>query len=233
MPEQALAGRRALVSGGASGIGRATALALADAGASVATADVAPASLPQVRSFEVDVRSGADVDRLWADLAADDNLPDILVTSAGVGVYERLCEGDPEKWRAVLDTNVLGTLRLIRAFVPGMLERGGDVVLVSSVAAGKPHPWGGAYSASKAAVESIAETLRLETQPQVRVSTVAPGVVDTGFFDHLLAGEQSVESIGCGSLSAAQVARLIVYCISQPSELALNHITVRPRAQAY
>ncbi len=232
MAELGLGGRHALITGGSSGIGLATARALVRAGAAVTVFDIAPPP-PDLNYHLGDVSRGEDIDRAWAKLNAANDLPDILIANAGVGLYERLCEGDPEKWQRLFDIDVMGALRLVRAFVPPLLEGGGDVVFVSSVAAGRAHPWGGPYAASKAALESIAETLRLEAQPRVRVITVAPGVVDTPFFDHLLAGEQSIAAMGAGSISPEHVAELIVYALSRPTKLALNHITVRPRTQEF
>ncbi len=234
MGESPLTGRTALISGGGSGIGRATALTLAAAGASVAIADrTDPEPAQGIVAYRTDLTKGADIDRLFAQLSRGPGLPDILISNAGLGLYERLCEGYPEKWRRLIYTNVVGALRLIRAFVPPMLQRGGDCVFIGSVAARKPHPRGGVYAASKAALESIAETLRLEVQPAVRVITLAPGVVDTPFYRHLLAGEQSVAQMGCGSIDAQQVADTILYALTRPAQLALNHITLRPRGQAF
>lgn len=228
-----LAGRKVLVCGGASGIGHATAEHLLNAGAHVLIADLSAPQESLAADFHpVDLREQAQVDALFAAVQERLGAPDVLVSCAGVGVHERLTEGDPAKWAQVLEVNVLGALRLIRAFVPAMLERGGDVVVVSSVAARQAYPWGGAYAASKAALEMVAETLRLETQPKIRVTTLAPGVVDTPFFDHMLAGNQSVKEIGFGCVTAEQIAELIAYAVSRPPNMALNHMVVRPRGQA-
>jgi NADP-dependent 3-hydroxy acid dehydrogenase YdfG len=226
----ALQGRRALVSGAASGIGSATLRLLADAGAAVLGTDKEGAD---ERLVLADLTRPADVDALYVSVRERLGPPDILVACAGIGIAERLTEGDPAKWAHVLDVNVMGTLRLIRAFVPDMLKRGGDVVIVSSVAARTAYPWGGPYAASKAALEAAAETLRLETLPKVRVTTVAPGVVDTPFFAHMLSGNQSVEEIGFGAVHPEQVAELIAYAVSCPSNMVLNHLTVRPRGQSF
>lgn len=233
--EASLSGRRALVSGGASGIGHAVAERLAQAGCGVTVADLeAPATrLPAVDYQRVDLREPAAIDALFRHVQGRDALPDLLVSCAGVGIQERLAEGDPAKWAQVLEVNLLGALRLIRAFVPPMLETGGDVVIIGSVAARQAFPWGGVYCASKAGLEMAAETLRLEVQPAVRVTTVAPGVVDTPFFAHMLAGHQSVEEIGFGSLDAQQVADVVVYAVSRPPNMALNHVTIRPRGQPF
>src|SRR5690606_33514263 len=175
-PVSPLAARRALVTGAASRIRRATGNAIRDAGAEVyrpVLADATPSCLA------AGPRRGEDVVALYRAVQERLGAPDILVSCAGLGVHERLAEGDPAKWARVLEVNVLGALRLIRAFVPDMLAEGGDVVIVSSVAARTAYPWGGPYAASKAALEMLAETLRLEVLPAVRVTTIAPGVVDT------------------------------------------------------
>lgn len=187
----------------------------------------------QTPLVQADLCDPAAVDALFGATQVQLGAPDILVSCAGVGIHERLTEGDPVKWAQVMEVNVLGALRLIRAFVPGMLAEGGDVVIISSVAAAAAFPWGGPYAASKAALEMLAETLRLEVLPTVRVTTLAPGVVDTAFFAHMVSGNQSVEEIGFGALSAEQVAELVAYAVSRPSNMVLNHLTVRPRGQAF
>ena len=231
----ALSGRRVLVSGGASGIGRASAEHLLGLGCTVLIADLRPPEpdLPEALFQPVDLREPAQVDALYRAARERLGVPEVLVSCAGIGVHERLAEGDPAKWAQVLEVNVMGALRLIRAFVPDMLEAGGDVVIVSSVAARTAYPWGGPYAASKAALEMVAETLRLETQPKIRVTTLAPGVVDTPFFDRMLAGNQSVKDIGFGSVSPEQIAELIAYAVSRPPNMALNHLVVRPRGQPF
>jgi NADP-dependent 3-hydroxy acid dehydrogenase YdfG len=162
------------------------------------------------------------------------HLPDILVCNAGQGIQEKLAEGDPEKWQFILNLNIMGALRLVRAFVPAMLSAGsGDVVFISSVAAGQAFAYGGVYAASKAALETLAETLRIETLPHIRVTTIAPGVTHTSFFHNTVSGHQSVESIGYGALAAEEVADAVVYALSRPPGVGVNHLTIRPRAQPF
>jgi NADP-dependent 3-hydroxy acid dehydrogenase YdfG len=230
-----MVGRTALVSGGASGIGRATVQALTAAGCRVLVADLdRPDALPSGADFQpVDVSKPEPVDALFERVQATWHSLDILIVNAGVGIHERLAEGDPAKWSRVFEVNVMGALRLVRAFVPAMLQSGGDVVMVSSVAARKPYPWGGVYAASKAALDVIAETLRLEVQPRVRVTTVAPGMVDTAFFAHMMSGSRDGDGIGLDSIGADQVAESILYAISRPYGVALNYLTIRPRGQPF
>ncbi|TGD80530.1 SDR family oxidoreductase [Hymenobacter wooponensis] len=226
--------RKALISGGGSGIGRAIAEKLS-ASIPLAVADLQPGNLPAtVVAVPCDVTSGPEVDRLFDRVQAELGQIDILVCSAGRGIQEKLTEGDPEKWRQIIEINLLGALRLVRAFVPGMMAAGrGDVVFISSVAAGQAYAYGGVYAATKAALETVAETLRQETLPHVRVTVVAPGVTDTAFFQHTVSGFHTPASIGYGALSAEEVADAVLYALSQPPEVSLNHITIRPTAQPF
>jgi NADP-dependent 3-hydroxy acid dehydrogenase YdfG len=233
---QQLTDRKAVVSGGSSGIGRAVVQQLAAAGASVAIADVhAAAGLPAgVHAYACDVASAEQVALLQAQVQVQLGQPDVLVCSAGQGVHEKLTEGDPEKWRRVIDTNLLGALRLVRAFVPGMVAQGrGDVVFVSSVAAGKPHPYGGVYAATKTALDVVADTLRQEVLPAVRVTVVSPGVTDTDFFRNTLSGLRSAADIGFGALAPDDVARAVLLALEQPPEVSLNQLTIRPSTQPF
>ncbi len=225
-----------MVSGGGSGIGRAIAEKLAGSHVKVAVADInLPDGLPDtVVPFKCDVTSGPAIDTLYAQVHEQLSSPDILVCSAGRGIHEKLTEGDPEKWQQIIQTNLLGALRMVRAFVPGMLEAGGgDVVFVSSVAAGQSYPYGGVYAATKSALEVVAETLRQEVLPTIRVTVIAPGVTDTNFFKNTISGFHTAEDIGYGSISADEVASAVLYALSCPQEVSVNHITIRPTAQPF
>ncbi|GHA53616.1 SDR family oxidoreductase [Pontibacter akesuensis] len=225
-----------MISGGGSGIGSAVAEKLAAAQVITAIADLhAPEqSRKSTHFFTCDVTDASAIDGLFTDVQQQVGSPDILVCSAGLGVHEKLTEGDPDKWQHVINTNLMGTLRLIRAFVPAMLEAGyGDVVIVSSVSAGQAYPYGGVYAATKTALEIVAETLRHEVLPTIRVTVVAPGVTDTAFFKNTLSGSQTAESIGYGALTAGQVADAVLFALMQPPGVSINHITLRPTAQGF
>ncbi|MBA9075369.1 SDR family oxidoreductase [Rufibacter quisquiliarum] len=225
----------ALVSGGASGIGKAIAEKLAAAGMNVIAADVAAGPTGTgVDHVTCDVTQPEDIDALYPHVIQTYGHPDVLVCCAGQGIHEKLTEGDPAKWQKVLDLNIMGTLRLLRAFTPGMLERGhGDVVIISSVSAGQAYPYGGIYAASKSALNIIAETLRQETLPKIRVTTIAPGVTDTSFFENTISGYNTVESIGYGALSPAEVAETVLFALQQPRHVSLNYLTLRPTPQPF
>ena len=225
-----------MISGGASGIGLAIANKFAAAGAQVAIADITEVerNRENVHAFLCDVSTGKDVDTLFQLVHQQIGVPDILVCSAGRGIHEKLTEGDPEKWRQIIETNLLGSLRMVRAFTPGMLEAGhGDVVFISSVAAAQAYPYGGVYAASKAALEAVAETLRLETLPTLRVTVVAPGVTDTNFFKNTVSGFHTAEDIGFGAIAPEAVADAVLYAVSQPPGVSVGYLTVRPAAQPF
>ncbi len=229
-------GKKAVISGGGSGIGRAIAELLSEDGVATAIADLhLPPSLPSgMLPVTCDVADPTAIDSLFSEVQQQLGAPDILVCSAGQGVHEKLIEGDPEKWQQVINTNLMGTLRMIRAFVPGMQERGaGDVVIVSSVSAGQAYPYGGVYAATKTALAVVAETLRQEVLPGIRVTVIAPGVTDTAFFENTLSGSQTVESIGYGAITPGQVADAVLYALRQPPGVSINNITLRPTAQAF
>ncbi len=235
---QSLPHKLALVTGGAGGIGLAIANMLAEGGTNTIIADPQQPSTAEKHLYyhKTDIKEADSVAALYGYMLEQHGVPDLIVCNAGQGIKEKLAEGDPEKWHHIFNLNVMGHLRIIRAFLPQMFEKSNttDIVFISSVAARKPHAWGGIYAASKAALQSLAETLRLEVQPKVRVSTVLPGVVDTDFFAHTMGGgEESAQSFGWGSISAAEVAEAVFYIISRPAGVAVNEITIRPAAQAF
>ncbi|GAB3820007.1 SDR family oxidoreductase [Pontibacter rugosus] len=233
---QHLKGKKAVISGGGSGIGRAIMEKLSAAQVTIALADLnPPAQLPDnTQSYTCDVSNAKAIDALYAQVQQQLGTPSILICSAGRGVHEKLTEGDPEKWQHVINTNLMGTLRMIRAFVPAMLEAGeGDVIIISSVSAGQSYAYGGVYAATKTALEVVAETLRKEVLPSIRVTVVAPGVTDTAFFENTLSGSQTAESIGYGALTAEQVADAVLFALRQPPGVSLNNITLRPTAQEF
>lgn len=222
----------ALVTGGSNGIGKAIALKLAAEKYNVVVADIIKPAYTHsnIRYISCDVSKISDVNNLFTAVQNDLGTLGILVLNAGKGIHELLTEGDPEKWQDVVNINIMGTLRCIRAFVPQMLEnKKGDVVFISSVSSGKAYTYGGVYSASKAAIDMIAETLRLETEPHIRVTTVKPGTVATGFFKN--SGREDYHPDA--SLSAEHIAEDVWYAINKPPGTSINTIVTRPTGQLF
>jgi NADP-dependent 3-hydroxy acid dehydrogenase YdfG len=224
--------RKAVVTGGSSGIGKSIVHKLFDAGCETITADInKPQKLPGY-FYSADLTNISEIELFIDDVKERIGNPDLLVCNAGKGVHEKLTEGNPDIWEKIFQLNVFSALRLIRAFVPGMDKEGkNDVVFISSVSANHAHPYGGVYTATKAAVDQLAETLRLEVQPDVRITVIHPGVVDTNFFNNMIHGSQTPETIGWGALQPEQVADIVLYAVSRPKEIALNNIVMRPAAQ--
>jgi NAD(P)-dependent dehydrogenase (short-subunit alcohol dehydrogenase family) len=171
MPEQTP--RRALITGGASGIGAATAERLRADGLEVLTADLAPGA-----DFRVDVGNEDSV----TNLALDCGPVDVLVNCAGiVGPGTDVVDTDVAAWRRTFTVNVDGTFLMCRAFAPSMADRGwGRIVNLSSIAAKDGNPHQAAYSASKAAVIALTKSLGKELAiTGVLVNVVAPAAVET------------------------------------------------------
>lgn len=226
----------ALVTGGSSGIGRAVAEKLNETGIRVVVADIKKpqTTISDISFRKCDVGNPEDIDALFTWTTENLGVPEILILNAGRGIQEKLVEGNPEKWQQVINTNLMGPLRCIRAFVPQMLKlKTGNVVFISSVSANQPHQYGGIYSASKTALEVVAETLRLETLPHLSVTVVSPGVVETDFFKNQVSGNSSIEEMGMGAISAREIADDIWYAINKKKETSINKIITRPIKQSF
>lgn len=222
-----------VITGGSSGIGQAIAQTLIKKEFIVINADVAAANeASEIDHIECDITVGEDIDRLYNYVKKNYGSPDILISNAGQGVHEKLAEGDPEKWKRVIDINLIGALRFLRAFLPDMLsQKKGDIIITSSTAGKQVYEYGGVYAASKAALNTVAKTLQLETAGILRVFLVSPGVVDTSFFKNMFSSNHGVEDIGLGSLSAEQVADIVLYLLNLPPSVAIPELTLVPPKQ--
>jgi NADP-dependent 3-hydroxy acid dehydrogenase YdfG len=152
---------------------------------------------------------------------------DAVFANAGFGATRGFLEESPEEWRSMILTNVLGVALTIRATLPHLLERGtGHYVLTSSVAGRRTLP-GSLYSATKWAVTAMGESLRSELRQMhdnhgIRVTVIEPGMTDTPFFD-----QQPKDA-----LADDDIARAILYALSEPEGVDVNEILIRPTSQA-
>ncbi|WP_405362391.1 SDR family oxidoreductase [Kitasatospora sp. NBC_00085] len=186
-------GRLVVVTGGGSGIGRATALAFAEDGARVVvcdldldaarrTAELASLIGPPAHAYRVDVSDGAAVDAFAQQVAEDHGVPDVVVNNAGIGHSGTFLQTTEEEWQRVLDVNLWGVIHGCRAFGTLMADRGagGHIVNLASAAAYLPSKALTAYATSKAAVFMLSDCLRAELAGHgIGVSTICPGIVNT------------------------------------------------------
>lgn len=186
---QQLKGRLALVTGAGSGIGRATAQALASHGARLllvdrdaSTAAGTAASIPGACSFTCDVSDEAAMRRLAGEVLERHGVPDVVINNAGIAVAGPFLGTELDDWRRILDINLLGVVHGCRLFAAAMVKRGqgGQIVNTASAAAFAPSRELSAYAASKAAVLMLSECLRAELLPHgIGVTAVCPGIVAT------------------------------------------------------
>jgi NADP-dependent 3-hydroxy acid dehydrogenase YdfG len=230
----------AVVTGASSGIGAATARALAGDGHRVV---LGARRLERLESLAAEIGGEAirldvaDPDSVAAFAAA---VPEcsVLVNNAGGALgLEALGEADEELWRRMYEANVLGTMRMTQALLPRLIESGnGHVVGVTSIAAFETYRGGAGYTAAKHAQRAALRTLRLELLGQpVSVTDIAPGMVETEFSLVRFEGDEEAAAKvyeGMEPLRAEDVAECIRWAVSQPAHVNVDEIVVRPRDQA-
>jgi NAD(P)-dependent dehydrogenase (short-subunit alcohol dehydrogenase family) len=219
-------GLRALVTGGASGIGRATAELLAERGARVAVLDLDPGTVgAPLLAYRADVTDDPSVRRAVTAAAEDLSGLDVLVNNAGIGAQGTVEDNDDAEWHRVLDVNVLGMVRTTRAALPH-LRRSAHAAIVNtcSIAATAGLPQRALYSATKGAVHSLTLAMAADhVREGIRVNCVNPGTVDTPWVGRLLdaADDPAAERAALEArqptgrlVSAAEVAGAIAYLAS-------------------
>jgi len=247
-----LEGTVALVTGASSGIGEATAIALADQGASLAIAarrrDRLEAlvervgSATRVQVHETDVTDEGQVNEMVAATTAEFGRLDILVNNAGVMLLGPIEDAPTEEWRRMVNLNVLGLLYCTHAALPHLLtaaadaRRGvADVVNVSSVAGRVARRDSGVYNATKWGVNAFTESFRQEfTTRHVRATVIEPGATATELASHNRREvlEQMAKNFGgIEMLTSEDIANAVVYAVTQPRHVAINEVLVRPTEQ--
>lgn len=247
---QSLKDRIVFVTGASSGIGEATAQAFAALGARILMCARRVERLEKlaetleyehkvaVHYFRLDVRDRDGVDRAVAGLPQEWRAIDVLVNNAGLSRgLDKLPQGLVEDWEEMLDTNVKGLLFVSRAVIPGMIERGrGHIVNIGSIAGLEVYPAGAVYCASKFAVRALSKGLRLDLSgTPVRVSEVAPGMVETEFSVVRFHGDAERAAKvyqGLTPLGPDDVADAVVWCATRPAHVNVSDVVIWPAAQA-
>jgi NADP-dependent 3-hydroxy acid dehydrogenase YdfG len=234
----------AVVTGGGSGIGAATAARLHGDGFDVVVTGRRQERLDAVvaelggatRGVVMDVTDEASVTAAATEIGACD----VLVNNAGGALgTDHVDRGDAAEWREMFDSNVVGTLQVTQAFLPALRSSPrATVVVVTSVAAEVVYPGGAGYTAAKHAERALAETLRLELNgTQVRVVEICPGMVRTDGFSlvRFHGDQEKADAVYDGvdrPLTAADVAECIGFCVGLPQHVNIDRLVVKPVAQA-
>jgi len=246
-----LDGTVALVTGASSGIGEATAVALAEAGAQVAVAARRRDRLEsladrigrdRVLVLETDVTDEAQARAMVDQTVARFGRIDTLVNNAGVMLLGPIVDAPVDEWRRMVELNLLGLLYCTHASLPHLLSaadseprRVADVVNVSSVAGRVARSGSGVYNATKFGVVAFSESLRQEvTRRHVRVSIVEPGAVATELATHLRPEilEGMLTTFGpMEMLQSEDIAEAITFTVTRPRRMAVNEVLVRPTEQ--
>jgi hypothetical protein len=247
---RSLEGKVVLITGASSGIGRATAVAFALAGARLLLcarrlelllemeAPLMKAGAAAVSLFRLDVRKREAVETAIAGLPAEWKAIEVLVNNAGLSRgLNKLYEDDPENWDEMIDTNVKGLLSVTRAVVPGMVARGaGHVINLGSVAGYMTYANGAVYCATKAAEKAISEGLKIDLMgTAVRVTSVDPGMVETEFSRVRFRGDDKraakvYEKIT--PLEPEDIADAIVWAATRPAHVNVHTILLTTIDQA-
>lgn len=240
-------GAVALVTGASSGIGAATAEALAAQGVRVICAArdtvrlaATAKRLAGAHALELDVNDAKSCASLLQRLPEDLRGIDILVANAGhdVGGRKRFDQGRVEDWARTVETNVTGLIRTCHAVIPGMLARGrGHVVTLGSTAGLRTYPGGSIYSATKYAVRAFTEGLRMDyADTPLRITEILPGLTRTEFAARRFGGDRDKGRAYYdgfpGALEAADIARAILYALEQPLNVVVAQMVVMPTSQA-
>ena len=236
----------AFITGATSGIGRATAVALANIGYDLIICGrrevrlrELQSSLP-VRSYTLafDVRDSQEVSSAIDSLPDEWQNIDVLINNAGnAHGLSKLQDGDIDDWEAMIDINVKGLLYVTRKIAPGMVDRNqGYIINIGSIAGKEVYPNGNVYCASKHAVDAINKGLRMDLNgTNVRVSAINPGLVETEFSEVRFKGDTERAAqvyANMEALQAEDIAEIVVFMVTRPAHVNIADLLVLPQAQA-
>lgn len=236
-----IAGKVVLVTGASSGIGRALALAVANAGASVALV-----GRSEERLMEVAALIGDRALVLPADLTRPEAIDpvvtatierfgriDVLLANAGLYIPGDVADGDADAWDELLAVNVNSVFRLVRAVLPQMIARqSGDIIITSSVSGHQAISWEPIYSASKHAIQAFVHGLRRQVAPHnVRVGAVAPGVVLNQLWGYTDPAAIAAKVAAREGLQSEDVADAVMFMLTRPPNVTIRDLVILPQNQ--
>lgn len=241
--------RIALITGASSGIGEACARKFAEGGYDlILTARRAEklaelgaeleAEGTKVKTLTFDVRDAEAAETAVDSLEPEWRKIDVLINNAGLALgLNKEYEGDPDDWNTMIDTNIKGLLTMTRLIVPGMVERNeGHVINIGSVAGDAAYAKGNVYCATKAAVKTITDGLRIDlAETAVRVTNLKPGLVETNFSNVRFHGDnQRADNVykGITPLTGADIADVAFYAASAPKHVQIAEVLILATHQA-
>ena len=244
--ENNIKGKVVAISGASSGIGEATAIMLAAQGAKVVLGARRKDRLEQVVSTieaaggeacfaEIDIKQRNNLTKL-VDLALETyGRLDVMINNAGISHLSKIDDLQVDDWEEMIDINLKGTLYGIAAALPVFKEQGsGHIINIISTSGIKIVPLQGVYAGTKNAVRTIAEALRQESGGLYRVTNISPGFVNTELIDHIkdevtrvAMKERSLQI----AISPEDIAAAVVYVISQPKDVEIGDLVIRPSVQ--
>ena len=237
-----------MVTGATSGIGRATAFKLAEAGYSVIItgrrwnllAELEKKLLPisPVLALSFDVSKREEVDHAMERLPEEWKNIELLVNNAGLAAgLSSIQNGDIEDWEKMIDTNVKGLLYVTKKIIPMMIShKRGHIVNIGSIAGKEVYPMGNVYCATKYAVDALTKAMRIDLlEHNIKVTGICPGMVETEFsLVRFKGNKENAKTVydGLEPLKAEDVADVILFAVTRPSHVNLNDIVITPTAQA-
>lgn len=241
--------RIALITGASSGIGEACARKFAEGGYDlILTARRAEklaelkaeleAEGTKVKTLTFDVRDAEAAETAVDSLEPEWRKIDVLINNAGLALgLDKEYEGNPDDWNTMIDTNIKGLLTMTRLIVPGMVERNeGHVINIGSVAGDAAYAKGNVYCATKAAVKTITDGLRIDlAETAVRVTNLKPGLVETNFSNVRFHGDnQRADNVykGITPLTGADIADVAFYAASAPKHVQIAEVLILATHQA-
>jgi len=239
-------GKVVIITGASSGIGKATAIALAEHGAKVVlgarkqvlleeNVELIKTNGGEAVCAAIDVRRKSDLVRL-VNLAVENyGRLDAIVNNAGTSELSRIDHLDVEGWEEMIDINLKGVLYGMAAAIPVFKQQqSGHIINIISTSGIKIVPLQGVYAGTKNAVRTISEAFRQESDGSIRITGISPGVVKTDFVNNIKNEEMKkmvLTNMGKMGISPEAIANAVIYAISQPADVEVGDIVIRPAAQ--
>ena len=245
-----LENKTVLITGASAGIGKACALAFAEAGADLLLAARRVERLNElaeelisthgikVKTIKLDVRHHNEVKNTLSSLKDEWKNIDILINNAGLARgFSKIYEGKIDDWEEMIDTNIKGLLYVTRQVLPRMVEQQrGHIINIGSVAGHETYPSGNVYAATKFAVDALTKSIRMDVlDKNIKVSTIDPGLVETEFSIVRFSGDKEKAGNvykGINPLTARDIADAVLFCATRAEHVNINEIILTPLAQA-